>query len=323
MAPSPIPATFGLLPPPDQRARSFVTSSIVNLAVFGIAIYISSTARQVVEQHYERTELIMPVLPPAAKIPKPPPTPPRVKVQPPRVQPPRVQPLREEPRPVQMEAKLDTPPMPHVKPQIKLALQPRPALAAAMPAQTHLIHPSVAPVHLGQIFGVTPNPNSVRPATIAAIGNPYGGQRGPAVAPHGVVKSTGMGGSTRFGNGGSGVGNGGGTVASAGLPGMTPVSSTPTYTPTAVRSTSVEIVSKPPVRYTSEARQSRVEGDVVLSVTFLASGQVVVHGVLHGLGHGLDEEAVREARQIQFRPATSNGKPVDLTTRIIITFQLA
>ena len=53
----------------------------------------------------------------------------------------------------------------------------------------------------------------------------------------------------------------------------------------------MEVLSKPPVQYTSEARQLHVQGDVVLSVTFLANGQVVVHGVLRGLGHGLDEEA--------------------------------
>jgi TonB family protein len=69
--------------------------------------------------------------------------------------------------------------------------------------------------------------------------------------------------------------------------------------------------------------QLRVQGDVVLRVTFTASGQVVVQGVVHGLGHGLDEEARRVAQQIRFRPATRNGQAVDLTTNITITFQLA
>ena len=55
----------------------------------------------------------------------------------------------------------------------------------------------------------------------------------------------------------------------------------------------------------------------------LPSGQVVVQGVLRGLGHGLDEEARRVAQQIRFRPATRDGRPVDLTTNITITFQLA
>ena len=48
-----------------------------------------------------------------------------------------------------------------------------------MPAQNNKVKPSTAPVHLGQTFGVTPNPNATRPATIAAIGNPYGGNEGP------------------------------------------------------------------------------------------------------------------------------------------------
>jgi TonB family protein len=87
--------------------------------------------------------------------------------------------------------------------------------------------------------------------------------------------------------------------------------------------TNIEVISKPPVQYTSEARQLRIQGDVVLKVTFTANGQVVVQGIARGLGHGLDEEARRVAQQIRFRPATRNGQAVDSTTTITITFQLA
>jgi TonB family protein len=87
--------------------------------------------------------------------------------------------------------------------------------------------------------------------------------------------------------------------------------------------TDLEVISKPPVQYTNEARQLKVQGDVVLRVTFLATGQIVVQGVVRGLGHGLDEEARRVASQIRFRPATRDGRPVDLTTTITISFQLA
>ena len=124
------------------------------------------------------------------------------------------------------------------KPQIILAPQPKAALAAAMPAQNTEVKASTAPVHLGQTFGVTPNPNATRPATVAAIGNPYGGMQGPAVAPHGVVGSTGFGNGTqvrleRRGCGQSGFGRHSGRilgtgkrenygkVASAGIPAMT------------------------------------------------------------------------------------------------------
>jgi len=104
---------------------------------------------------------------------------------------------------------------------------------------------------------------------------------------------------------------------------MTQAAPAPRMNTQVFRSTEVEVLSKPPVQYTSEARQMRVEGNVVLSVTFLANGQVVVHGVIQGLGHGLDEEAKRVAQQIRFRPATNNGQPVDVTTKITFTFQLA
>ena len=87
--------------------------------------------------------------------------------------------------------------------------------------------------------------------------------------------------------------------------------------------TDLEVLFKPPVEYTPEARQLRIQGDVVLRVTFLASGRVVVQNVVHGLGHGLDEEARRVAQEIRFRPATRDGRPVDTTTTITITFQLA
>lgn len=315
MPDSPDQALFSLLPTYEGRTRSFVTSSLVNLAALGLAVYIGATAKQVIEQHYEETELIMPSLPPHVKLRKPRPIePPKIKIPPPRL---------ERPKPVQMEARLVAPPMPHARPLIRMAPQVRPALSAAMPAQNHLVRPSTRPVHLGDTFGVVPNPNAVRPATVAAIGNPYGGMDGPAVAPHGVVRSTGIGDSTRFGSGGGGGYAGGGRVASVGMPGVTPAAAMPPAYAEPDQSTRVEVLSKPPVRYTAEARQLRIEGDVVLSVTFLASGQVVVHGVLRGLGHGLDEEAVREAQQIRFRPATVHGRAVDVTTRITITFQLA
>jgi TonB family protein len=237
-----------------------------------------------------------------------------------------------------MEAKVNLPVM-QPKPQtVIMQPQPKAALAAAMPAQNNAVKASTAPVHLGETFGVTPNPNATRPANVAAIGNPYGGMNGPAVAPHGVVGSTGLGNSTKYGSsagnmgkvasagipGATGTGPASyGRVASAGIPGMTQAAAAPRMNTQTVRSTEVEVLSKPPVQYTSEARQLRVEGDVVLSVTFLANGQVVVHGVIRGLGHGLDEEARRVAQQIRFRPATNNGQPVDVTTKITITFQLA
>jgi TonB family protein len=338
-------STFGLLPEPEFRPLAFLMSGGINLLIAVTAIVIGMTAKHVLEQHYEMTTLVVPATPPppAIKIRQPPPQvvppppePPKIVLQPRQIEIPKPLPA---PKPVQMEAKVNLPVI-QPKPQtVTLAPQPKAALTAAMPAQNNLQKPSTAPVHLGDTFGATPNPNSTRPATVAAIGNPYGGMNGPAVAPHGMVGSTGLGNGTKYGSSagtpgkvasagipgatGTGPASNYGKVNSAGIPGITQVAAAPKMNTVPVRATEVEVLSKPPVRYTSEAQQLHVEGDVVLSVTFLASGQVVVHGVLHGLGHGLDEEAKRVAEQIRFRPATSNGQPVDVTTKITITFQLA
>jgi TonB family protein len=322
---------------------------VINGLIVLIAIYFGSQVKKLVEHKYEETILIIPATPPPpvkVKIPEAPkikpPEPPKieVKLEQPKINLPKPLP-KPEPKPIQMEAKVNLPTIKAAKPSIVLAPQPKAALTAAMPAQSTSVKASTAPVHFGDTFGVTPNPNATRPATVAAIGNPYGGMQGPAVAPHGVVGSTGIGNGLRSGSnagvvgrvaqagvpGGNGTATtggytGGGKVAAAGIPQavqaapVQQVASTPTVT-------NIEVISKPPVQYTSEARQLRIQGDVVLRVTFTASGQVVIQGVARGLGHGLDEEARRVAQQIRFRPATRNGRAVDATTTITITFQLA
>jgi TonB family protein len=85
----------------------------------------------------------------------------------------------------------------------------------------------------------------------------------------------------------------------------------------------VEIVSKPKPIYTEEARGLKLEGDVVLDVTFEASGRVNVLGVAQGLGHGLDEAAVEAAKKIRFNPARRDGSPVDHTAKLRVVFRLA
>ena len=344
----PGPVSFGLLPEPEGRTASFVTSTTVNVIILALVIYVGITAKHVIQQHkFEQTALIFPTTPPPevkVKTPPPPKLPPppkpvEVKLEAPKINMPKVDP-KPALKPIEMEAKLNTPQMKEAKPAIVLAPQPKAALTAAMPAQSNTVKASTAPVHLGETFGVTPNPSASRPATVAAIGNPYGGNEGPAVAPHGVVGSTGIGNGLKSGSnagtvgkvasagipGGTGTvatGNYGGKVASAGIPTQTVASNISAAPKAQVASTNLEVISKPPVQYTAEARQLRVEGDVILRVTFTASGQVLIQGVVRGLGHGLDEEARRVAEHIRFRPATRNGQAVDMTTNITITFQLA
>jgi TonB family protein len=342
---SPIKMTFGLLPEPEGRTKSFITSMVVNGLLLALMLAIGMMAKKVIEHRVEQAVLLIPDTPPPAKLkltppPKikmPDPVLPEVKLDAPKIIMPKLEPKPE--KPIQMEAKVTLPAMKAAKPAVILAPQPKAALsAAAMPAQAPGNKPSTAPVHFGQTFGAVPNPNATRPATIAAIGNPYGGMRGPAVAPHGVVGSTGFGNGTRSGSNAGVVGR----VASAGIPGTARTTSAgnvgkvasagipaiqaaaPTQQMRATpMATNLEVLSKPSVQYTSEAKQLKVQGDVVLRVTFTAAGQVVVQSILHGLGHGLDEEARRVAQQIRFRPATRNGQSVDTTTNITITFQLA
>jgi len=347
----PIRANFGLLPEPQKNAASLLTSAAVNLTILGIVLYVGMTAKQVIQAHkFEQTELIFPTTPPPPPPPlkmkmptppkiEPPPKPTQVKLEAPKINLPKPEP-KPEVKPIQLEAKLNVPVIKAAKPAIILAPQPKAALAAAAaPAQVVQAKPSTAAVHLGETFGVTPNPAATGPATVAAIGNPYGGMNGPAVAPRGVVGSTGIGNGTKSGSnagtvgrvasagipGSAGTGNayGGGKVTSAGIPQMQRAAFVAPTANSVLKSTNLEVLSKPPVQYTSEAKQLKVQGDVVLRVTFTANGQVLVQGVVHGLGHGLDEEARRVAQQIRFRPATRDGQPVDLTTNITITFQLA
>jgi TonB family protein len=342
---------FGLLPEPERSPASFISSAAVNGLILVLMLYIGATAKNVLEAHkYEETILIVPTTPPPpekVKLPEPP------KIQPPELpklemkyDPPKIDMPKPEPKPdlkpIQMEAKVNMPVVKEAKPSVILAPQPKAALTAAMPAQSKDVKPSTKPVHFGDTFGVTPNPNATRPATVAAIGNPYGGMNGPAVAPHGIVGSTGIGNSTTRVGSNSGVvgkvasvGRPGGTgtaptgnvygnakVASAGIPKAQ--AAAPVQQAAVVQSsTDLEIVSKPSPQYTSEARQLKIEGNVVLRVTFTAGGQVVVQSLVHGLGHGLDEEARRVAQQIRFHPATRNGQAADVTTNITITFQMA
>jgi TonB family protein len=346
----PIRANFGLLPEPQKSPGSFITSAAINLTILGVVLYIGMAAKRVIETHkFEQTELIFPTTPPPPpmklKVPPPPkieqPKLPEVKLAPPKINLPKPE-LKPEVKPVNLEAKMKVPTLKSAKPSVILAPQPKAALTAAAPAQVTQVHPSTTPVHLGETFGVTPNPGASRPATVAAIGNPYGGMKGPAVAPRGVVGSTGIGNGTKAGSnagvvgrvasagipGATGTGNGnnaytGGKVAAAGIPAVQQAAVVTPAANAVPKSTNLEVLSKPPVQYTAEARQLRVQGDVVLRVTFTANGQVIIQGLVHGLGHGLDEEARRVAQQIRFRPATRNGQAVDLTTNITITFQLA
>lgn len=91
----------------------------------------------------------------------------------------------------------------------------------------------------------------------------------------------------------------------------------------AVRAVPAEILSKPTPVYTQEAKSLRIEGEVLLEVVLEASGSLRVMRVLRGLGHGLDDNAVKAAEQIRFKPAMMDGRPADSTVVLHIIYQLA
>ena len=87
--------------------------------------------------------------------------------------------------------------------------------------------------------------------------------------------------------------------------------------------TPVEITYKPNPVYTQEARDLKLEGEVLLEVTFWGNGTLHVNRVVRGLGHGLDEAAIAAANKIRFKPALRMGQPTDSTAVVHVMFQLA
>ncbi len=84
----------------------------------------------------------------------------------------------------------------------------------------------------------------------------------------------------------------------------------------------VEITFKPKPDYTDEGRKQKINGEVRLEVLFKSDGQIHVVRVLQGLGYGLDEQAVKAAEQIKFKPALHEGQPIDSVAQIHIIFEL-
>ncbi len=62
--------------------------------------------------------------------------------------------------------------------------------------------------------------------------------------------------------------------------------------------------------YPSAARDSGIQGDVVLSLMIDATGRVTNAEVVEKAGHGFDEAAKEAALKFEFEPATRDGKPV-------------
>ncbi len=77
--------------------------------------------------------------------------------------------------------------------------------------------------------------------------------------------------------------------------------------------------------YPDKAQRAKLEGDVVLTMTISAKGQLVELKVKEGLGFGCDEEAfngIKLASTNRFIPAMLDGKPVKVRYDVRINFSM-
>jgi TonB family protein len=345
------PAGFqlGLLPERklDKRALTAGYGFLIFLLVLMVNIgWIWPDSLNITRQ-YHVTELIpMPSLQPEPMKAKPPAHPLKVKLLP-------KAPVFEAPK-LTVPREVRTP-----RPQQPEVAAPRIEVNNFAPAVTKLITGGARPtliVHTGE-FGssATPTVNApIQKVQTGGFGDPNGipGQGKPNAhlvaastgsfdLPPGGGSGNGAGGtegikgtiaSAGFGNGiaqagqGDGRSNGrGATVQTAGFAAQQ-VSQGPNraqQAETGPATTPVEIISKPNPVYTDEARQLRLQGEVLLEVLFAANGQLHVNRVVRGMGHGLDEAAVSAANKIRFKPAQHYNQPVDSTAVVHVVFQLA
>ena len=82
------------------------------------------------------------------------------------------------------------------------------------------------------------------------------------------------------------------------------------------------VVQKADPEYSRDARKSRIEGTVVLTVEVGTDGRAHHIRVVKRLGHGLDEEAITAVAHWRFKPATRDGVCVQVPATIEIVFRL-
>lgn len=338
---------LGLLPERKIDKRALVTSyGLITLAVI-IFINLSLILPETLQLgQYHVTELIpMPALRPV---------PPAIKTEIPKVKPkllPAVKlPVFEQPKlVVPREVHRETPQERVEAPKVVVNQFAAPQLKiAAGGARPQLLHtgefsgssakPTVnAPVEKVQTGGFG-DPNGL-PGTGKQGAKLYSASLGSFDMPAGPGQGNGSGGakgikgtvaSADFGSGIASAGKGDGRsngrgISTGGFGAEQVVHQGPKIAPvdTGAPTTPVEITYKPNPAYTDEARSLKLEGEVLLEMTFYANGTLHVNRVVRGLGHGLDEAATAAANKIRFKPALRNGQPVDSTAIVHVVFQMA
>jgi TonB family protein len=341
---------LGLLPDKKYDWRTFaasyglITALIIFFILFGLVV--PDTLK--ITANYHVTELIpRPALKPEV-LPKPKPLPLHAKLLPPApvFDAPKLIVPRElrEPKPKSQEIEPPKVVMNNFAPAVlKTVGGARPVLIHTGDFQGSSVTPTVnAPIQKVQTGGFG-DPNGLKPSAnskpggklIASaagsfdmpVGPGYGNGSGGAKGIRGTVASADFGsGIATPGRGdGRSSGRGNAAVQTSGFGAQEVAQVTPHVQrmDTGPAATAVEITYKPNPAYTDEARNQKLEGEVLLEVMFGANGQLHVNRVVRGLGHGLDETAIAAANKIRFKPATRSGQPMDSTAIVHVVFQLA
>jgi TonB family protein len=345
----PIGARLEPLPEHRTNWRALATSTFTQLSVVValLLLQIILPPNFITKVAYE----VMPLAGPLIEIPQTKPQPVRAKLQPQPVQPQAPEPPHiakliaprplpaPKPKPVELRntdvpkleqapivAKLDVPDSEPVKPrEVKTGLlgdsptgggfgDPRGLPGAADPSK------QVNIAHVGAFDSTVGPGNGSGTGNGTGIGGKGGRGNGSGVA------GSGFGDSSAFATGKSAEGPRAVQTSgfqSAEVTPAVPAKSTAKAADASHATEGVALLSKPNPMYTDEARRLGIEGEVLLDVVFLASGQIKINGVMKGLGHGLDEAAVRAAQQIRFKPAVQEGHAVDFPATVHILFQLA
>src|SRR6202140_1108115 len=341
---------LGLVPEKKWDWRTFATSYgiVTALILFLIFFGIIMPDTLLITPIYHVTELIArPPLRPEA-LPKPKPLPVHAKLLPPEpvFQAPKIVVPKEirAPKPQPQEIEPPKVAMNNFAPALlKVSSGARPVLIHTGEFQGSSVTPTVnAPIEKVQTGGFgDPNglkqsehskPNGKLIASTAGafdmpVGPGQGNGSGGAKGIKGTVASADFGSGIATGGQGDGrrSGRGSAGVQTSGFGTQEIAQNTPHVQrmETAPLTTSVEITYKPNPVYTVEARNLKLEGEVLLEVQFAANGQLHVNRVVRGLGHGLDEAAVAAANKMRFKPALRNGQAADSTAVVHVVFQLA
>jgi TonB family protein len=341
---------LGLLPEKKWNWRTFATSYgiLAGLILLLIVVGIMTSDTLIPTIGYHVTELIpRPSLRPEP-LPKPKPLPIHAKLLPPEpvFQAPKLIVPKEvrAPKPVPQEVEPPKVTMNNFAPAVLTPTSgARPVLIHTGDFSGSSVKPTVnAPIEKVQTGGFG-DPNGLKPSDnakpngklVAAVaggfdmpvGQGQGNGSGGAKGIKGTVASADFGNGVATGGQGDGrrSGRGSAGVQTSGFGSQEIAQNTPHVqrVDSGPAATSVEITFKPNPVYTDEARNLKLEGEVLLEVQFAANGQLHVNRVVRGLGHGLDEAAIAAANKMRFKPAMRSGQAVDSTAIVHVVFQLA